>query len=43
MGYLVEWAIDRGFEAIDFMRGDEDYKYRLGGKDRFICRITIEP
>jgi CelD/BcsL family acetyltransferase involved in cellulose biosynthesis len=43
MGYLIEWAIERGLEAIDFMRGDEDYKHRLGGIDRFVCRLTIEP
>jgi CelD/BcsL family acetyltransferase involved in cellulose biosynthesis len=43
MGYLIQWAIESGFEAIDFMRGDEDYKYRLGGTDRFVCRLTIEP
>jgi CelD/BcsL family acetyltransferase involved in cellulose biosynthesis len=43
MGYLIEWAIERGFDAIDFMRGDEDYKHRLGGIDRFVYQLTIEP
>ena len=43
MGYLIQWAIERDFEAIDFMRGDEDYKYRLGGIDRFVTRLILEP
>ncbi|TFH35981.1 MAG: GNAT family N-acetyltransferase [Anaerolineales bacterium] len=43
MGYLIQWAIEKRFEAIDFMRGDEDYKYRLGGVDRFVCRLILEP
>ena len=43
MGYLIQWAIDRKFEAVDFMRGDEDYKYRLGGIDRFVTRLILEP
>jgi CelD/BcsL family acetyltransferase involved in cellulose biosynthesis len=43
MGYLIQWAIERGLEAIDFMRGDEDYKYRLGGSDRYVHRLVLEP
>jgi CelD/BcsL family acetyltransferase involved in cellulose biosynthesis len=43
MGYLIQWAIERDFEAIDFMRGDEAYKYRLGGIDRFVSRLILEP
>jgi CelD/BcsL family acetyltransferase involved in cellulose biosynthesis len=43
MGYLIQWAIEHGFEAVDFMRGDEDYKYRLGGSDRYVYRLVLEP
>jgi CelD/BcsL family acetyltransferase involved in cellulose biosynthesis len=42
MGYLIEWGIEHGYQVVDFMRGDEDYKYRLGGSDRFIHRLTVE-
>jgi CelD/BcsL family acetyltransferase involved in cellulose biosynthesis len=42
MGHLIEWAIQNQLEAIDFLRGDEQYKNRLGGIDRFVCRLTIE-
>jgi CelD/BcsL family acetyltransferase involved in cellulose biosynthesis len=42
MGNLIQWAIDEGREAIDFLRGDESYKYRLGGKERFIINLKIK-
>jgi CelD/BcsL family acetyltransferase involved in cellulose biosynthesis len=41
LGYLIEWAIAEGREMVDFMRGDEGYKYQLGGKDRFVIRATL--
>ncbi|MCJ7569303.1 MAG: GNAT family N-acetyltransferase [Anaerolineales bacterium] len=42
MAHLIHWAIDQGFTEVDFLRGDESYKYRLGGVDRHIVRLTIE-
>lgn len=42
MGNLIEWAIAQGRGAVDFLRGDESYKYRLGGEDRFIVHLTIQ-
>ncbi len=41
VSYLIQWAIENGREAFDFMRGDEIYKYRLGGVDRFVVRVQI--
>jgi CelD/BcsL family acetyltransferase involved in cellulose biosynthesis len=41
LGYLLQWAIENGRSAFDFMRGDEDYKYRFGATDRHIQRVTI--
>jgi CelD/BcsL family acetyltransferase involved in cellulose biosynthesis len=41
LGNLIQWAIENNRRAIDFMRGDETYKYRLGGVDTFIKRLTI--
>ncbi len=41
LSYLIQWAIDHHRQTFDFMRGNEDYKYRFGGIDRFIKRITI--
>lgn len=43
MGHIVQWAIDEGREAVDFLRGDEDYKYRLGGIPRPVYRLQIRP
>jgi hypothetical protein len=28
---------------FDFMRGDEEYKYRFGAVDRFVMRATLLP
>jgi CelD/BcsL family acetyltransferase involved in cellulose biosynthesis len=41
LGYLLRWANENGRTKFDFMRGDEDYKYRFGAKDRFVHRVTI--
>lgn len=41
LAYLIQWAIEHGRRAYDFMRGDEDYKYRFGGVDRWVMRATI--
>ena len=41
LGYLIQWSIENGYEGLDFMRGDEDYKYRFGGVDRFVERVQI--
>jgi CelD/BcsL family acetyltransferase involved in cellulose biosynthesis len=42
LAYLLQWANEEGREAFDFMRGDEEYKYRFGAVDRFVMRVTIE-
>lgn len=39
--YLLQWANENGLEEFDFMRGDEDYKYKFGGQDRFIDRVVV--
>jgi CelD/BcsL family acetyltransferase involved in cellulose biosynthesis len=41
LGKTIQWGIENGREALDFMRGDEVYKYRLGGVDRHVLRLTI--
>jgi CelD/BcsL family acetyltransferase involved in cellulose biosynthesis len=41
LGYLLQWANERGAIEFDFMRGDEDYKYRFGAVDRFVVRATV--
>jgi CelD/BcsL family acetyltransferase involved in cellulose biosynthesis len=41
LAYLIQWGIENGYEALDFMRGDEDYKYRFGGVNRYVKRVQI--
>ncbi|GAB4520691.1 MAG: hypothetical protein Fur0018_00430 [Anaerolineales bacterium] len=41
LSYLIQWAIEHGRSCLDFMRGDEEYKYRFGGQDRFIWRARL--
>lgn len=42
LGHLLKWANEHGRDAFDFMRGDEDYKYRFGGVDRFVVRVRVK-
>jgi CelD/BcsL family acetyltransferase involved in cellulose biosynthesis len=41
LGYLLQWANEHQRAAFDFMRGDEEYKYRFGAIDRYIYRATV--
>jgi CelD/BcsL family acetyltransferase involved in cellulose biosynthesis len=41
LGYLLQWANEHKREIFDFMRGDEDYKYRFGGVDRRVVRAVV--
>lgn len=42
LGHLLQWANQTGRTAFDFMRGDEEYKYRFGAIDRFVMRVILE-
>jgi CelD/BcsL family acetyltransferase involved in cellulose biosynthesis len=39
---IIKWAIEQGRVRLDFMRGDEIYKYQFGGVDKKILRLVIE-
>lgn len=41
MAEMMRWSIDHGRRIFDFMRGGEEYKYRFGGMDRFVQRVTL--
>ena len=43
LAYLLEWSIENGIDEFDFMRGNETYKYKFGGVDRHIYRVTLSP
>jgi CelD/BcsL family acetyltransferase involved in cellulose biosynthesis len=41
LGYLLQWANEKKRSEFDFMRGNEDYKYRFGGVDRYVVRAKV--
>jgi len=41
LAYSIREAIRLGRKGFDFLRGDEEYKYRLGGKGQEIYQLTI--
>jgi CelD/BcsL family acetyltransferase involved in cellulose biosynthesis len=38
LSHVIQWCCENGRHEFDFMRGDEDYKYRFGGVNRFVMR-----
>lgn len=42
LSHTIQWCCDNGRYEFDFMRGDEDYKYRFGGVNRFVMRSQIK-
>ncbi|KAF0106323.1 MAG: hypothetical protein FD146_2692 [Anaerolineaceae bacterium] len=42
LGHLLQWANENKRREFDFMRGEEDYKYKFGGVDRFVARARVE-
>lgn len=40
---LIEHAIEQRRTAFDFLRGDEPYKYDMGGKDTGVFQMRIRP
>jgi len=41
MARIIQQAIERRYAVVDFMRGDESYKYDLGGVDTTVHRLFI--
>ncbi len=42
LSYLLQWANEKRRVSFDFMRGNEEYKYRFGAVDRFVMRARLE-
>jgi CelD/BcsL family acetyltransferase involved in cellulose biosynthesis len=38
LAYVIEWCSENGRSEFDFMRGDEEYKYRFGGVNKYVMR-----
>ncbi len=41
LSYLIRWAIENLHTTVDFMRGNESYKYKFGGVDSFVYKVNI--
>lgn len=43
LAHQIRWAIEHGRNEFDFMRGDEDYKYRFGASNQYVMRVQVSP
>jgi len=41
LAHVIQWACEHGRYEFDFMRGDEEYKYRFGAANRFVMRVRL--
>ncbi len=41
LSHLLQWANENKRSEFDFMRGNEDYKYRFGGVDKLVMRAKF--
>lgn len=39
LAYLIQHAAEQGYTEFDFLRGNEDYKYRMGGVDETLYML----
>jgi CelD/BcsL family acetyltransferase involved in cellulose biosynthesis len=41
LAYSLQWAAENGRAEFDFMRGNEEYKYRFGAVNRYVMRVKV--
>jgi CelD/BcsL family acetyltransferase involved in cellulose biosynthesis len=41
LAHTIQWCCENGRYEFDFMRGDEEYKYRFGGVNKYVMRMKI--
>ena len=39
--YVLEWCCENKRTEFDFMRGDEEYKYRFGALNQYVMRVKV--
>jgi CelD/BcsL family acetyltransferase involved in cellulose biosynthesis len=42
LAYVIQWCNENGRTEFDFMRGDEEYKYRFGGVNQYVMRARAK-
>lgn len=41
LAYILQWAAENGRTEFDFMRGNEEYKYRFGAINRYVMHARL--
>ena len=41
LAHVIQWCTGHGRDEFDFMRGDEEYKYRFGGVNGYVMRVKV--
>lgn len=41
LAHVIQWCCENGRSEFDFMRGDEEYKYRFGGVNKYVMRAKV--
>jgi len=41
LAHTIQWCCENGRYEFDFMRGEEEYKYRFGGVNRYVMRARV--
>ncbi len=41
LAHTIQWCCENGRYEFDFMRGDEEYKYRFGGVNQYVMRVKV--
>ena len=42
LAHTIQWCCENGRFEFDFMRGDEEYKYRFGGVNKYVMRVRVK-
>ncbi len=41
LAHILQWCCENKRTEFDFMRGDEEYKYRFGGVNKYVMRVKV--
>jgi len=41
LAHVIQWCCENGRYEFDFMRGDEEYKFRFGGVNKHVMRARV--
>jgi CelD/BcsL family acetyltransferase involved in cellulose biosynthesis len=41
LAHTIQWCCENGRYEFDFMRGEEEYKYRFGGVNKYVMRVKV--